>query len=38
MNELIDITDTIMPENNPIFLNDNECIELYDTCMYATFH
>ena len=34
MNELIDVTDIIIPEENPVFLNENECIELYDTLLY----
>ena len=34
MNELIDITDAIIAEEEPPFLNDYECLELYNTCMF----
>jgi hypothetical protein len=34
MNELIDITDTIIAEDNPFYFNESECMELYDTALY----
>jgi putative phage-type endonuclease len=34
MNELIDITDAIIVEEEPPFLNDTECLELFDTCLF----
>ena len=33
MNELIDITDKIIPETNNFF-NDDEALELYQTCLH----
>jgi putative phage-type endonuclease len=32
--ELIDITDLIIPEENPKFFNDEESLEIYQTCIY----
>ena len=34
MFELIDITDKIIPETDYQYLNDDEFIELYETCLY----
>jgi putative phage-type endonuclease len=34
MNELIDITDLIVPEEDPKFFNDEESLEIYQTCIY----
>ncbi len=33
-NELIDITDLIVPEEDPKFFNDEEALEIYQTCIY----
>jgi len=33
-NELIDITDKIIPEEYPKFFNDEEVLELYQTCIH----
>lgn len=33
-NELIDITEQIVPEEEPKFFNDEETLELYQTCIY----
>ncbi len=32
--ELIDVTDTIIPEENPKYFNDEESLELYQTCTF----
>jgi putative phage-type endonuclease len=34
MNELIDITDEIQPEKDPKFFNDEESLEIYQTCFH----
>jgi putative phage-type endonuclease len=34
MAELIDVTDLIIPEEDPKFFNDDESLELYQTCIY----
>jgi putative phage-type endonuclease len=34
MTELLDITDKILPEEDPKFFNDEESLELYQTCIY----
>ena len=34
MNELIDITDQIIPEEDPKFFNEEEAFELYQTCLH----
>lgn len=34
MNELLDITDQILPEEDMKFFNDEESLELYQTCIY----
>ena len=34
MFELIDITDTIMPETEVQYFNDDEFLKLYETCLY----
>ena len=34
MNGLIDITDLIVPEEDPKFFNDEEALEIYQTCIY----
>ena len=34
MFELIDITDTIIPETEVQYFNDDEFLELYETCLY----
>ena len=33
-NELIDVTEQIVPEEEPNFFNDEESLELYQTCIY----
>ena len=32
--ELIDITDQIVPEEDPKFFNDEESLEIYQTCLH----
>ena len=34
MNELIDVTDQIVCEKDPTFFNEEETVELYDTCTH----
>lgn len=34
MNELIDVTDLIKPEEDPKFFNDEESLEIYQTCFH----
>jgi putative phage-type endonuclease len=34
LTELIDITDTLLPEDDPDFFNDEETLELYETTMH----
>ena len=34
MDELIDLTDQIIPLDDPKFFNDDEALELYQTCIY----
>jgi putative phage-type endonuclease len=34
VDELIDITDNIIPEDNPKYFNDDESLELYQVCIY----
>jgi putative phage-type endonuclease len=34
INELIDVTEQIVPEEEPKFFNDEESLELYQTCIY----
>ena len=34
MDDLIDITDKIIPEEDPRFFNDEEALELYQTCIH----
>ena len=33
-NELIDITDQIVAEEDPIFFNDEESLDIYQTCIH----
>ena len=32
--ELIDVTEQIIPEEDPKYFNDNESLELYQTCLH----
>ena len=34
LNELIDVTDKIIPEEYPKYFNDEEACELYETCIH----
>jgi len=31
---LVDVTELIIPEENPKFFNDDESLELYNTCLH----
>ena len=33
-NDLIDVTDQIIPEKDPKYFNDEESLELYQTCLH----